>query len=234
MPQHRRLSPFLALLLLAGCAAAPAGRDPVSGSEPANLGVLKRELVAYHDGGAYERDIAAMASRAAAWIEERAGKVARPALVLDIDETSISNWPQMRVNDFGYFKSGPCDLEKGPCGALAWEDMGRGEPIRPVLDLYRKARALGVAVFFVTGRQEAQRAGTERNLRAAGYEGWEGVVLRPEGPRQPTAEYKSGARAAIEAKGYTIVANVGDQDTDLAGGHAEKGFKLPNPFYWIP
>jgi len=30
------------------------------------------------------------------------------------------------------------------------------------------------------------------------------------------------------------VANVGDQLSDLAGGHAGRDFKLPNPFYHIP
>ena len=35
----------------------------------------------------------------------------------------------------------------------------------------------------------------------------------------------------ITADGYTIIANLGDQESDLAGGYAEKTFKLPNPFY---
>jgi acid phosphatase len=48
------------------------------------------------------------------------------------------------------------------------------------------------------------------------------------------ADYKTPHREAIEAMGYTIVANVGDQPSDLAGGHAEQTFKLPNPFYRIP
>ena len=39
---------------------------------------------------------------------------------------------------------------------------------------------------------------------------------------------------AIEAQGYDIVANVGDQYSDLAGGHADRAFKLPNPFYFLP
>jgi hypothetical protein len=45
--------------------------------------------------------------------------------------------------------------------------------------------------------------------------------------------FKSGQRAALEAQGYRIVANVGDQESDLAGGHADRSFKLPNPFYFI-
>jgi hypothetical protein len=47
-------------------------------------------------------------------------------------------------------------------------------------------------------------------------------------------QYKSGARAAIEGQGYRIVANVGDQYSDLAGGHEDIGFKLANPFYFLP
>ena len=38
----------------------------------------------------------------------------------------------------------------------------------------------------------------------------------------------------IENEGFTILANVGDQDSDLEGGHAKRAFKLPNPMYYIP
>jgi hypothetical protein len=49
------------------------------------------------------------------------------------------------------------------------------------------------------------------------------------------ADYKSGARAAIETKFHVkIIANIGDQQSDLFNGHAERPFKLPNPFYFIP
>jgi hypothetical protein len=30
------------------------------------------------------------------------------------------------------------------------------------------------------------------------------------------------------------VASVGDQYSDLAGGHEAVAFKLPNPFYFLP
>ena len=49
------------------------------------------------------------------------------------------------------------------------------------------------------------------------------------------ADFKAPEREWIEGKlGYTIVVNVGDQWSDLAGGYSEGGFKLPNPFYHIP
>jgi HAD superfamily, subfamily IIIB (Acid phosphatase) len=57
----------------------------------------------------------------------------------------------------------------------------------------------------------------------------------PEGARfASAADFKAPVRAAIERAGYTIIANMGDQPSDLAGGHAERTFLLPNPFYRIP
>jgi predicted secreted acid phosphatase len=216
----------------AAFAQAPAA---IEVHQPANLGDLKPELRRYHDSGDYARDLAAVAGAAQAYVEERAGQVARPALVLDIDETSLSNWPQMIANDFGYIRAGACSLPKGPCGSHAWELSARAAAIAPTLRLFNAARAKGVAVFFITGRDETERAATARNLRRAGYRGWAGLVLRPAGSTTPSAaDYKAPQRARIEAQGFTIIANMGDQPSDLAGGHAERGFLLPNPFYRIP
>ena len=49
-----------------------------------------------------------------------------------------------------------------------------------------------------------------------------------------TVHYKSATRAHIESLGYDIVANFGDQFSDLEGGHADRTFKLPNPNYFLP
>jgi predicted secreted acid phosphatase len=50
----------------------------------------------------------------------------------------------------------------------------------------------------------------------------------------PTIQYKSGTRAYIESQGYDIVADLGDQFSDLEGGFADKTFKMPNPNYYLP
>ena len=50
----------------------------------------------------------------------------------------------------------------------------------------------------------------------------------------PTIQYKSGTRAYIESQGYDIVADFGDQFSDLEGGFADKTFKMPNPNYYLP
>jgi len=76
------------------------------------------------------------------------------------------------------------------------------------------------------------RERTAANLKSAGYQGWAGLSLNPGG--LDTVPYKSGERVKIEQNGYEIIANVGDQYSDLAGGHADVTYKLANPFYFLP
>jgi predicted secreted acid phosphatase len=98
------------------------------------------------------------------WITERAPNVHRPALVLDIEETALSNWEIIKLDDFGRPIAGPCEPGSGaPCGWAAWDQLGRDPAIKPTLQVFRTARAANVAVFFITGRPESQRAATERN-----------------------------------------------------------------------
>jgi hypothetical protein len=91
-------------------------------------------------------------------------------------------------------------------------------------------------------RQEAQlcvRAGLVEQLGLQGHASLvgrlEGVHPVPDDDKEKTImPFKSGARAEIENTGYAIIANVGDQRSDLEGGHAECTFKVPNPYYVIP
>lgn len=55
-----------------------------------------------------------------------------------------------------------------------------------------------------------------------------------DGKSCPTIPYKSGTRAYLESLGWDIVADFGDQFSDLLGGYADKTFKLPNPNYYLP
>jgi acid phosphatase len=188
----------------------------------------------YVTSGRYEQDVAAVASQATAWLEERAKTATKPAIVLDIDETSLSNWPAYRVNGWGRVLNGPCDLQTGPCGLRAFQASGQSKAIAPTLALARRARELNVAVFFITGRPANLREATERNLKEQGYE-WTGVVLMPEGAHfASAADFKAPERKKITDQGYTILLSMGDQQSDLSGGYAEKVFKLPNPVYFLP
>lgn len=234
--KHRGRSLRLALLLAAALAAAPALADGPALSQPPNVGEAKFAATAYHASGAYQRDIAAVTTEATAWIASRAPQVTRPALVLDIDDTALTNWDVIVADDFGRVFDGPCDvLPKGPCGWVAWDLKAVAPVIADTHALYTKARALGVEVYFITGRDETQRAATVKNLAAAGYDGYAGLFMTTPGAHfASAADFKGPIRAAIQASGATIIANMGDQPSDLAGGHAEKTFLLPNPFYRIP
>jgi hypothetical protein len=86
-----------------------------------------------------------------------------------------------------------------------------------------------VTVFFITGRPEGLRDLTVTALRNAGYTGKLNLDLKPS-----VVGYKAGARKAIERKGYRILANLGDQQSDLKGGYSLKRYKLPNPMYFTP
>jgi acid phosphatase len=199
-----------------------------------NLYEAQRLVEEYIRGGRYEEDISAVVAEARAWLEERTKTAVKPAIVLDIDETSLSNWPAYRVNGWARIVNGACDLRQGPCGLRAWQALGQSKAIAPTLALARRARELGVAVFFITGRPENLREATERNLKDQGYE-WTGVILQPEGAQFASAvDFKAPERRKLTEQGYTIVLSLGDQQSDLIGGYAERTFKLPNPVYYLP
>lgn len=197
--------------------------------EPLNLSDAKAAVIAYADDGRYEADLAAVSAEAQAWIE---GRVAsrrdgeRLAVVFDIDETVLSNLPHMREHDFGYV----------PPLFTGWVQSAEAPALVPVREVYRAARAADVAVLFLTGRVAPEEtAATAANLRREGMGDYAALVLKPsDAPRDQTAlKRKTAQRAAWQAEGWTIIATIGDQESDL-GAHAERSFKLPNPFYTIP
>jgi len=212
---------FPALLLACALLA------PVFAAEPANLTPAKEAVLRYYTSGAYGADLSRAAVKAGKYVAKR---VAQPlkggekrAIVFDIDETTLTNISHMASQDFGYV---PAVWDK-------WVTSGQGRAIVPVQLVYDLAVKSDVAVFFITARNESLRAVTERNLQQVGYSTWTKAYFEPDDSTLPPQSYKRGIRRQIVADGYTIIANIGDQDTDLAGGYAERTFKLPNPFYIV-
>ena len=246
----RRSLLCLTALALLGKIALPAQQAPQTGHRSArfapvapgerieNLDKFKDELKQYHDCtckcGCYAKDMDLEADRAVAFLRRRflhqaaqgAGGREKPALVLDIDETTLSNYEEMVKAGFAY--------DSKAFGA--WVETASAPAIPATLRIYKAARRLGVRVFFLTGRAEQQRAATERNLRTQGFDGWQELILRAPGQGALTAlEFKSAARARIVAQGYRIVLNVGDQWSDLRGNpEAEYSVKYPDPYYFLP
>jgi putative acid phosphatase of HAD superfamily subfamily IIIB len=89
-------------------------------------------------------------------------------------------------------------------------------------------------VHFITGRPPELREATERNLRDRGY-AWDGVILLPSGAHFASAvDFKAAERRKLAEQGFSIILSMGDQQSDLDGGYAERTFKLPNPVYFLP
>nr|AGS49268.1 hypothetical protein [uncultured bacterium esnapd1.2] len=173
--------------------AVPAAASAENPAQPAALALPSYET--------WVADVSAVAATASDYLDARLpDAAARPAIVLDIDNTALQT----------QYKPGLV--------APATES---------ILDVARQASADGAAVFFVTARPEILGWQTEANLRKVGYP-FTGIYLRPWFNTLPDAELKTNAREDIERKGYTIVANIGNNASDLAGGHAERTFKLPD------
>jgi acid phosphatase len=218
---------------MAAFAQQPQQQTKLVGEAIPNLGEIKIQLRHYYncDGtnGCYEADLEQQAAKAIEFLKQRAAAKKsdeKLAMVLDIDETSLSNYAYYSLTDFGY-ESGRFDM---------WALSADAPPIKPTLAVFNTARELGVSVFFITGRSDLQRFPTEQNLLRAGYKDWSGLTLRaPSDATRKTIDYKSAARKKITDQGYKLVLNMGDQQSDLAGDpQAELSVKLPNPFYFIP
>jgi len=203
-----------ALAVLAGCAG------------PTNLYVQKQALIHYHDSGPYDADVQRVADRAMNHIRKRAASgQTNLAVVLDIDDTAISTWGRLVQEDFA----------RKDEMFVAWINTHVDPPIAPILHLYQESQRLGVKVFFVTGRRTALAERTRITLAGAGYVNPDAIYFRPESDREKSlAPFKTNVRQEITRQGYQIIANLGDQDSDLAGGYAERVFKVPNPFYYTP
>ncbi|MDT0404210.1 HAD family acid phosphatase [Streptomyces edwardsiae] len=181
--------------------AAPAG---AAAPTAATASPVAAAAAADVDYDTWQRDCRAVMDQALPYLKERigdAGPGEKQAIVLDVDNTALET-------DFGFSFPQPAN--------------------EPVLDVAEYAQDHGVAVFFVTARPGIIHAPTEWNLEHAGYEPAGLHVRGFLDLFRDVAEYKTARRAAIEAKGYTIVANIGNSATDLSGGHAERTFKLPD------
>lgn len=218
--RSRLTSCFLASLALALAGCATCEPQP-------NLGLYKQQLVQWHNSGDYAACFARSGRQAISAFRSELSRVRpgmRPAVVLDIDETALSNW--------GYLTAVGFDINS--VTFQQWTARHNDPALPTTLELFNEAKARNVPVFFITGRKEVLRANTERQLRAAGYRGWAGLYLCPNDyDKESIIPFKSGVRRQLEQEGWSIIVNMGDQWSDLEGGYAIRKIKLPNPYYFI-
>ncbi|CAM6099945.1 unnamed protein product [Calypogeia fissa] len=185
-------------------------------------------IKSYMDDGQYEADVQVAVSAARSYLRSFTHTDEMDAIVLDIDETALSNMPYYREHRYGVEK-----FQK----SLFNQYVSKSEQpaLMAVLSLYQELRQNGWSIIFITGRDEESREATSKNLQNAGYDEWAELILRqPEEAHETAVEYKSNRRVALEKKGYRIRTSIGDQWSDLEGFAAgARTFKLPNPMYYI-
>jgi hypothetical protein len=118
------------------------------------------------------------------------------AIVLDIDNTSLQT-------------------------QYAWP-----QAVPATLRVAKHATALGMHVFFVTGRLQRGLGTVTPDLTSAGYT-YDKVFGRK--PNEDLVHEKSRHRVHITNKlGFRIVADIGNHATDLAGPDTGRRYKLPD------
>ncbi|WP_333775977.1 HAD family acid phosphatase [Streptomyces sp. IBSBF 3136] len=207
-PWARRISvtavSVAALAALAAPAEAAGTAAGADGTASASAGASASASAAKVDYATWQKDCQAVMDQALPYLKDRIA-AARPgekqAIVFDIDNTTLET-------DFGFHFPQPAN--------------------KPVLDVAKYAQQHGVSLFFVTARPGIVEDPTEWNLKYDGYD-VSGLYVRGFLDLfKDVAAYKTAQRADIERKGYTIIANIGNNATDLSGGHAEKTYKLPD------
>lgn len=213
---------LLALGLALAPAVAPAADAPHADPTPEQIAQIQQ----YYETGQWRREADAVTRRALDHLKKSVKKARDPrrlVVVFDIDDTALSTYDCMKAGDFTDGRRTYC-VVGNPHPAIAGS-----------LTLYRYAQKHRVAVAFVTGRPQYVRTVTLQQLARAGFRGRFDLKLRPDSDtRASVVPFKSSARKALQRGGRTVVLNIGDQQSDLAGGFAKKTFKLPNPMYTLP
>jgi predicted secreted acid phosphatase len=163
----------------------------------------------------------------------------RPAVVFDVDDTTLWTYDM---------EDGAMGFNFDPVLQNQWVQDKRFPAVPGMTKVVKKAKKAGCTIIGLTGRTKSQGKATLKNLKKVGYTGFtrRNLYLRPNaGKRYPaylhctttctTVQFKKGTRKHLEkTRHLRIVANFGDQFSDLKGGHALKKIKLPNPTYYLP
>ncbi|CAK7288375.1 HAD family acid phosphatase [Streptomyces misionensis] len=203
-PLARRITVTAVSVAALAAVAAPARAADARPAPAAGPAATASATTGKVDYAAWQQDCRTVMDQALPYVKQRiadAGPGGKQAIVLDIDNTALAT------------------------------DLGLQVPQaanKPVLDVAEYAQEHGVSLFFVTARPGIIEAPTKWNLE---YDGYRVSGLSVRGLLdlfKNVADYKTAQRAAIESKGYDIIANIGNSATDLSGGHADRTFKLPD------
>lgn len=136
-----------------------------------------------------------------------------PAVILDLDETVLDNSAynaRMMLEGMRFTNE----------SWTAWCNEEKATLIPGAMDFIRGAEGMGVALFYVTNRDDPVRKATVANLKALGIEASEENVLT-KNPDEGRGDDKVSRRGMVAAS-HRIVMLVGDSMSDLCSGMDEK------------
>ena len=212
--------------------------DPVDGTTM---------LHQFDPDGAYAHEVEGIARDSGKYLANHHKRTEGKAIIFDIDDTTLNTYSYEIYSNFVYNPGTNAAFVNA--GLTPGVDSAKVFPAVPgMVALEAKAMKAGYQVFWLTGRPATQLDGTLVNLRAAGYTVDDSHVYlkdltapylqwcMTDANNKPctTIEYKSSTREYIESQGYELVANFGDQFSDLTGGFADRTYKIPNPNYYLP
>lgn len=208
--------------------------DPVTGNE---------DLHTFSPAGSYAHEVQGIVADSEKYLKKpnppgshgsKGSKGAPKAILFDVDDTTLNTYNYEIFSNFVY----------NPDTNAAFVNAGVFPAVPGMAGLEHTAEAEGYQVYFLTGRPESQRAGTVSNLTNVGFDVDSSHLFLKDlanpiysscAPSCTTIQYKSLTRRYIESQlGVDIVANFGDQYSDLIGGYADKTVKIPNPMYYLP
>ena len=134
----------------------------------------------------------------------------RRSVVVDIDETVLDNSPSQAL---GIKNGRPFNQTDW----YAWGELRKAKAIPGAVEFLNYAVSKGVKVFYISNRDEVQKAATIENLKSAGFAdiSAENVLLR-------TSESNKDTRRSLAGDKYRIVMLVGDNLDDFTSAFERK------------
>ena len=192
-------------------------------SAPMNLQAAKKIVADYYESDKYSsalKNIIADAENDISKLDIHKNST----VVFDVDETSLSNYESIKKIYFGY----------DPVKWDNWIYEAKAPAILEVKQFYDFLITKKIKVIFLSSRKSSQYEATYRNLTNAGYLEFDTLILKSNSDSSHTSlAFKSNQRELLTQMGYEIIADIGDQKSDLEGNDHGIQIKLPNYIYII-
>ena len=195
----------------------------VYAQELMNLDDAKRAVEQFYENGTYDSLLYSTVKDA----KEKIDSIElndKSAVIFDVDDTVLSGYEYSKALGFGFtFPTWAKHLNKAEQKAVPH-----------MLEFYNYLKANNIRIVFLTGRDNVFYESTKRNLEKRGFTGYDTLICRNNSEKElPASVYKETKRKELAEKGYSIIACVGDQESDLKGSFTGMKIKIPNYLYKI-